>query len=656
MLNEDQLEYLKGLYVALSKDCATRVPTVTSVGLERDVSRLFSCVERRGLRTLTVDLPDIGKHFDRCLSDGRLLRRVGPLARAYRRGSPVPRLFQELVLRVFDNDGNLRPTPCTEAIRFLRQFYYLAKKWRMKCNDSLTFNEVREFYRVDQQLRHPTLNWYGGELRRKFESAHSLSFVDGFSPPTIRTQLPLQFEELTGVRAVDTGLLLATLQRTCDFMSSALGSFQAVDWLPRHGPGVVSDLKTGNSKYEFPVWPERLDRIFPISDFAFANQAMWASAVQSGEVDGRFAQGLHYSKLIAVPKTQKGPRLIAAEPSANLWCQQIVRKYLATETSNSWLSRMIAFNDQTKNQELALAASRDGLLATIDLKSASDRMSCWVVERAFRGRYDLLEALFASRTPIIRNLIDKKSPEFYRLRKFSTMGSAVTFPIQSLVFACCALASLAFVERTRSLAKIKTLARQVRVFGDDLVVPVHAVGTLRHLFQVLGFEVNDTKTFESGNFRESCGVDAYNGVDVTPAYALAMPTKAKPESLMSSAAQAHNFASCGLWNAAEYHQWTANKIGLGFDLPYVTTDSGVLGWPAVDGDDYSHLRRRWNSSLQRLEYRMRTLIVRSSRQADRGASRLLQYFVESPSLLMKWTGGYDVRSVVLSRPRWVPAT
>lgn len=618
MLEKVQQEYLKGLYAALSRDCAVAIPDLHVKGLERDVSRLLSCVEKRGFRVLTQDLPDLGKHFDLCLANQRLSTFNGVLSSTIGAGSPVPKLFQGLVLRVFDEHGMLRSTPCTESIRFFRQFCYLAKKWKMKCDDSFTFNEVREFYRVDQQLRSPTLNWSGDELCRGDFSAHNNSFVDGAYLATTRDQIDLFSENNADRPAVDVGALLAYLQRVSDIMSATLGVFEAEHWQPQHGPGVVSDLKRDRSKYDFPVWPERLEQVFPLSIFAYANEGIWADQIANGEGEGRFAPHLHYSRLIAVPKTQKGPRLIAAEPSCNQWCQQAIRKYLVARTESSWMRNMISFGDQTPNQQLALAASLTGDKATIDLKSASDRMSCHVVERFFRGRYDLLRAFHASRTTIIRNLIDKKSPEFYELRKFSTMGSAVTFPVQSLVFAGIALACVAFAANERNINRIKGLAHKVRVFGDDIIVPTDVLGLVRYLLELLGFEVNTTKTFGTGKFRESCGVDAYDGVNVTPVYALLVPTKSKPESLVSYAAQAHNFALRGMWSVAEYYQWSAKELGLGKDLPLVTAGSDILGWPNMMGEDYSHLKTRWNSSLHRAECLTRILRSRRHRVADRG--------------------------------------
>jgi hypothetical protein len=78
------------------------------------------------------------------------------------------------------------------------------------------------------------------------------------------------------------------------------------------------------------------------------------------------------------------------------------------------------------------------------LKSASDRISCWVIERLFRRSPSLLSALYATRTRWITQSLDKKSPEACRLRKFSTMGSAVTFPVQTILFSVLAVSSVLY--------------------------------------------------------------------------------------------------------------------------------------------------------------------------------------------------------------------
>jgi hypothetical protein len=56
----------------------------------------------------------------------------------------------------------------------------------------------------------------------------------------------------------------------------------------------------------------------------------------------------------------------------------------------------------------------------------------------------------------------------------------------------------------------------VFVYGDDLIVPHGSFPLLRDSFEPYGLRFSPTKCCISGKFRESCGLDAYAGVDVTP--------------------------------------------------------------------------------------------------------------------------------------------
>jgi hypothetical protein len=685
MSNSHSNQYLLGLYKAVLEDCRGTFPGLRKE-LERDNKRLISLVATRGLRVLTLDLPAVGKELDRSLADGRLTLSSSYLTSRRRKGSPIPRLFGALVMRVFDDSGMLVVDPDTDAIRFLRQLYLLAKKWKATCEKTYTFKEVWEFYRVDQELKSPTFQW--NEPYLADWNPDDVTFV-GHNPLGEDLQKDLFPDskvgkedislQVHGLDALGHDRLVLTLQRVADILSTSLGEFEPSIVLAKHGPGVVSDLHKLASKYEFPTWSERLEGVFQQARFAFANYGLWAEYVSQSKLDeeieesslnGTFRaypftarastkrfEGIEmYSKLIAVPKTQKGPRLIASEPTANQWCQQIVRAFLHDKAKKSWIGKAINFHDQTPNQLAALVASRDASMSTIDLSAASDRMSCWVVERLFRRNPSLLRALHASRTFVIRNLVDKKSPEFYYLRKFSTMGSAVTFPVQSLCFLTVAIAAAHWVDNKKpTIRSCKAYAEKTRVFGDDIIVKSEYTDSTLYLLQHLGFKVNTSKTYTGAScFRESCGVEAYKGVDVTPSYALMVPRRSAPNSLVSNVAMAHNFFNKKLMAAAAFIQRATTGAGL-TDLPLVKSGSGVFGWPDVMGFDYSHLRSRWNNQYHRIEYLARSVTWRSTRRDDRGPSRLLQYFVEAPAPEnIFWMSGVAVKGVALTRPRWVP--
>ncbi|UJQ85476.1 MAG: putative replicase protein [Frobavirus nemorishabitans] len=691
-MNNSHSEYLLGLYKAIFADVRGTFPRLHKE-LERDEQRLHSLVKTRGLRVITLDLPAVGKEFDRSLSEGRLLLTSSYLTGRRSKDSPIPRLFGGLVMLVFDKCGMLRVNPDDKhinAVRFLRQLFLLGKKWQVSCAESLTFKEVREFFRIDEAIQRPTLPWDATVLPDWKPS--ELSF-DGSSPFRANLQqgyLPGFYSEKDKLMQ-DYGMdnprrsrMLRILQQVADRLSTTLGMFDPTEALAKHGPGAVSDLKTGSSKYEFPTWSERLEGVFPMADFGFANFNQWADFVsrdkddlqlliedkelhkawgfrekltdRRGPLFERFKMVEHYSRLIAVPKTQKGPRLIASEPTANQWCQQVIKNFLYDRASKTWVGQAIDFGDQTKNQVLALAASRTGEWSTIDLSSASDRISCWVVERIFRSNSSLLRALHATRTLLIRNPIDKKCSTYHRLNKFTTMGNACTFPVQSLVFLCVCLAAAHFMSGRRVTTKsCSELSRGVRVFGDDIIVATELTDSTLYLLQHLGFKVNHSKTYSGINshFRESCGVEAYNGQDVTPIYALTVPRQTVPDSYVSNVATAHNFFRKKLMHAVAFIRTTTIQAGLR-DLPWVECDSGIFGWPSPMGFDVGKCKVRHNPHLQIWEYLARRVISRVTRLDDRGPSRLLQYFTEAPKPEINWSSGVAAKGRVLTRPCWVP--
>jgi hypothetical protein len=61
------------------------------------------------------------------------------------------------------------------------------------------------------------------------------------------------------------------------------------------------------------------------------------------------------------------------------------------------------------------------------------------------------------------------------------------------------------------------------VYGDDIVVPVGALALMMETLRFAGHEVNVDKTHAFGPFRESCGKDYVQGLDVRPVYLLKCP-------------------------------------------------------------------------------------------------------------------------------------
>lgn len=196
---------------------------------------------------------------------------------------------------------------------------------------------------------------------------------------------------------------------------------------------------------------------------------------------------------VFVPKDALVDRTIAAEPTLNAFLQQSVGQFIRDRL----LSRAcINLNSQKANQDAALRALDDGL-ATIDLSNASDTLAYETVSLLLPPAWlELLDDLRSKAT-----LFDGR---WYQLSKFSSMGNAFTFELETLIFwALCSVASD---------------TNDVLVYGDDIVVPANKSKVVMQALAVFGFTPNAAKSFTEGFFFESCGKHYFKGEDVTPVY------------------------------------------------------------------------------------------------------------------------------------------
>jgi hypothetical protein len=188
----------------------------------------------------------------------------------------------------------------------------------------------------------------------------------------------------------------------------------------------------------------------------------------------------------------------------------------------------------------------------------------------------------------------------------------------------------------------------VAVFGDDVVIPVDSRELFVKGLEVLYFKVNASKSFWTGKFRESCGVDSFGGVNVTPAYWRTF-YNGKPESLASVTECRNNFYKKWLLNTADHLASTLPKA-----LPFVNMTSGVFGLKTRCKLENSGLSTRYNSKLQRVETRVLSLIAKQSKSPTGGDSALLQFFTEQPDPLVEWEHGVAQRPRLLAKMRWDP--
>lgn len=624
----------------------------------RDKTRLLHEVRQHGSQVLTITLPAVGKSLDQALDRG-LYQPSGSYLGKTRKGEKVPVFLRDLFAQVFDpSSGVLRENPNLAAVVALRQLLMGGKKLLLSCTTRRIYDEVKDFYRTEASNRAPSLDWVSNDplstMARMQLDGGRIHFVDllaervGSVPEGGQSQ-PELFDNSEVERPRSSARELRVLQHVCDAIFAAMGDFSDEEALiPKHGPGAVSDLRTGMSKYQFRDWPSKLECFYPFDGYA-VHDFMCSEAFGSPE----FPRDREVpSKLISVPKTQKSPRLIAAEPSQYQWIQQLLKQQLERRIQNTPLRHAIAFRDQSFNQAGAVAGSKDGSNVTIDLSSASDRLTCWVVERAVRSNETLIDRLHASRTRWVRNTVDERLFDYLVLKKFSTMGSAVIFPLQSIIYGCIGIAATILAEEQDRpvTTAIDEASRRIRVFGDDIIIPRSAFRCMSNLLFDLGLKVNVDKTFTGLNFRESCGIDAFRGVDVTPTYLRQVVTSARGSDVPSLLEVSNNFWKRGYWKTAKW----LDSITACWDhlIPVVGPSSSQAGRMSFCGTEVTHLKKRWDPRLQ--EEQVRTVSFTRKRRRTRGTPRqdLMQWFIESPRPDLPWEAGTDQAEVVTLRPGW----
>jgi hypothetical protein len=637
------------VFYALIEDAKHTFPTLEQE-FDRDVDTCRTWVKARGIHLFLVDLPKVSKHLDRCLDAGEYTPSALPCSKAVSKDVVIPKFLRGLYLLVFTQAGLLREDCCTDAVFFLRQILCFGKKAPVNCSNEAYEKEVEDFVAVDSELPEPDRLWMhpgqfsgeGGVRTWKGSYATQSENVRSSGRDSGRAETSAGGNS-NGSQGPDSALLMF-LDRVSGIITSTLGHYDPEEWRHKHGPGAVSDRKAYDNRYKWLVWSDRLETVFPICRFGFHSYSSWASGyidVEDREI---------WSKMVAVPKSYERPRLIACEPAANMWCQQNIWHYFRDRSERTWISKFCRFGDQTLNQELCRKGSADGSLATLDLSNASDSVSCRAVECLFRANPRLIQALAATRT----HQVLLPNGKMHQLRKYATMGNATTFPVESLMFLSIALAATLWCRNQQpSTQSILTLIGEVAVFGDDIVVPSDSRDTVTGLLGALGFKVNVNKSYSGSNFRESCGVDSFQGVNVTPVFWKG-PVTRDPDSVVRTVQVCNNFYDKMLLHTAKH--LTSTLRMLPFRVATVAYRSGVFGLHSRFKPDHTGFRTRWNTDLQREEVRIPMTSSRNLRTPIEDDSALLQFFTELPDPQVSWSSGWKQRPHTRICMRWVSLT
>lgn len=483
----------------------------------------------------------------------------------WRQGLPV--FLSGFLELVFDrSDGSLLATPSEDAIIAIRQLTLMYGKIDLPCSRERVRSALEGFVQCETNVREWSAS-YGGPKQATFRRVADLLFSSGGKGRTS----PFGYADQ-------------------EIRKLVLG--QPSDLLPRHGPGSTADKQLGNGKYRNRYWTTRLEQILPYGEISLPN---WSYYDQLSEVDIVEPGSEIPVKVITVPKTLKTPRIIAMEPVAMQYAQQSILSLLNEAfRRDDFLRDAISSDDQTPNQRMAREGSLTGDLATLDLSEASDRVSNRLAEDLFRLWPHLREAVAASRSL----KADVRGHGVIPLSKFASMGSALCFPIESMVFMTVVLIG---IERASSepltRKAIKGLRGKVRVYGDDIICPVEYVPFVVSALQDYGFVVNTNKSFWNGKFRESCGKDYYAGLDVSVVRVRdEFPTSTKDASEVVSLVSLRNqLYWAGYWQTCARLDESLRKLLKRF--PVVETTSPVLGRHSVHGYQAERMSDPNNSPL-----------------------------------------------------------
>ena len=486
-----------------------------SLDLDLSVERDVSCVERRyrteGFSFLSITLPQLSDALEKGLESGTFT-----CPTSFARHGSLPRFMGGFFKRVFERNGRLLPDPCPIAVKRIRQVSRFFKKLKTRCSPKRERQAEEHFLAVE------------GELRR-------------MTPQVMRKDTFL--DRVAGI-----------------IWSQVLPEIDYLDLVCHHGPGVTADRRLPNERHRISKWNHRSELTFPSDLHCFPNYGYAGEASGTGEGTVAAEGGVEYLsirdelpvRVVFVPKTATAPRVIAIEPSHMQYMQQSLKDYLYTQLETHSLTKhSIRFARQDVNQQLAYSSSIDKSLATLDLKDASDRVHLALVQRIFKTS-GILEYLEDARSlhatlPSGRNIV---------LNKYASMGSALCFPVEAMVFYTLIQSAMHQLDGRRpSSRSVREYSRQIDIYGDDIIVPIEYADVVVTYLESYALKVNVNKSFKSGNFRESCGADFYNGVPVNPVYArMELPDSSRhwgAEHLLSWNATADLFYLRGDWHVAQ---------------------------------------------------------------------------------------------------------
>lgn len=513
---------------SLLQDCASN----STIKFGRDIQYIEHRLKNEGLSFLTITLPEFASEFFRMLEQGSV---DSSSFTGWRKTKYLPSFLKGFTSRVFNiQNGVLYDDPDVKAIKSIRQICLVFKKINLPCSEARVKKALNDFITIDN------------DLRNYAPTSRNSDMFDCVSRVVVSSLFP--------------------------------NEILASDLIPKHGPGSTQEKVQGNKKYVPSAYPlfKRLEKTFPTGEFFFSSEENYLISDEIIETSEQSPT----VRVVDVPKTLKAPRIIALEPVAMQYLQQALKEIIVTTIESHPLTLgHVNFTDQSINKDLAILESVILFLATLDLSSASDRVMRKLAYRMLKVNPSLAHLVFLTRSPKA-----EVNGKIINLQKFASMGSALCFPIEALAFFILCIANRLLIQghdvKHLSYSDVFKASRDVYVYGDDILIPVNEVEAACDLFEDFKLKISTAKSFWKGRFRESCGMDAYGGINITPIYIRqrAPSCKKNAKAIVSMVETANQFFQAGYLNTFKTLQVCVEEI-LG-ELPSIDSSSAGIGWIA----------------------------------------------------------------------------
>lgn len=281
-----------------------------------------------------------------------------------------------------------------------------------------------------------------------------------------------------------------------DIIGEWFNDFDTCGCLPRFSNGATREVKRGAGTLQ------KVKRAKPMRFRQMAAQHLLGLTgdrlVRGGDL---FPLEEEYVVWASVPKSVDKRRGISFEDTSTQYLQ-----IAAFDAMDRHLQRhpeiRVNLHDQSLSQKLLLQRGR--VWSTVDCSNASDTVTLTLVNHIFSKCPVLRDLVLFLRTPNV--LLPDGT--MLTMEKCFPMGSALCFPVESIVFASVARLACTLVGIPLD---------SYRVYGDDTVIDSRAYLMFIRLLQLLNFTVNEDKSFGPWHsFVEACGIEVWLGRDVTP--------------------------------------------------------------------------------------------------------------------------------------------